>query len=71
MIAAAKIIFFFPYCKFFLAYAKESLFCVIKVLCSSLSFGRERLKREHVARFESEQIMILKNCAARLANVAQ
>ncbi len=33
----------------------------------SLFRQREGTKRDHVARFESEQITILKNCAAGLA----
>ena len=36
----------------------------------SLYRQREVIKRELVARFESEQITILKNCAAGLADVA-
>ena len=31
----------------------------------------EETKRDHVARFESEQITILKNCAAGLASLRQ
>ena len=42
------------------------------VLCSfSLYRQREVSKRELVARFESEQITILKNCAAELATLKQ
>ena len=37
----------------------------------SLFRQREVTKRDHVARFESEQITILKNCAAGLASLKQ
>ena len=37
----------------------------------SLYRQREVSKRELVARFESEQITILKNCAAELASLKQ
>ena len=37
----------------------------------SLFRQREETKRDHVARFESEQITILKNCAAGLASLKQ
>ena len=37
----------------------------------SLFRQREGTKRDHVARFESEQITILKNCAAGLASLKQ
>ena len=37
----------------------------------SLFRQREETKRDHVARFESEQITILKNCAAELASLRQ
>ena len=37
----------------------------------SLFWQREGTKRDHVARFESEQITILKNCAAGLASLKQ
>jgi hypothetical protein len=37
----------------------------------SLFRQREGTKRDHVARFESEQITILKNCAAGLAALRQ
>ena len=37
----------------------------------SLFRQSEETKRDHVARFESEQITILKNCAAELASLRQ
>ena len=43
----------------------------LSFLYFSLSRQREVSKRELVARFESEQITILKNCAAGLASLKQ
>ena len=51
---------------------KKRLFTISQTfLYFSLYRQREVIKRELVARFESEQITILKNCAAGLASLKQ
>ena len=48
-----------------------SLLLSVPFIYFSLFRQREETKRDHVARSESEQITILKNCAAELAMLIQ